>query len=309
MKIENIPITQEYYNNVNANSNQTAFRSLLYNPKSFIHRINPIVRYMDDYFQRSVNVSRMAWHIKDHELAPFITEIKTQKKHNLPSVTLWDINKDDRKKYLVIYHGLSHNISSLQTLYKEILNNTDFAILAAEYRNYEKGNKEFTYHSPKRLAQDTESAFQYLKEKGIPEENIAVLGHSFGGYAATKMAKKHKNLISLILASSTNTYKHRINAIVYGNKRNIPQGIKDLLVKSKLLRYPLGIIFNTGKVLKKTSVPVDIIHSKADKLITLDMAKDLASSAKDLNSFSIVEGSHKMDENKIKKIVELLKLK
>ena len=120
MRIEAQSITQggyNYgYNNVYHNAakiNSPAFRSMLYNPKSIIHKTNPVLKFLDGFFSRSVVASRRTWHATDKALEPYIKVIDIEdKKH--PHVRMWDINDGGRTKYAVVLHGLSHNITSLQ---------------------------------------------------------------------------------------------------------------------------------------------------------------------------------------------------
>ena len=210
MRVQSQPIVTGYSNN-----NTPAFKSaFLYSPRSPLHKINPVLRFMDYNFERSLQASRSMWFAVNKKLAPYVTIVdKTNNKFN---TKMWDINKNNTK-YLIIMHGLSHNITSLQTLYQEILDKTNYAVLAPEYNGFEQNSKENVYLEPKNLIKTTDVAIQYLNSKGIKDNDIYILGHSFGGYVAAACAKKHQNIGGLILLSSINTHKHWADAIKNGS--------------------------------------------------------------------------------------------
>ena len=85
------------------------------------------VNFIFKIFDKAVLTSRITWIDIQPSLKNYIKEFDA-KKNDENVVRLWDINKDERKKYVVIMHGFCHNISSLQELYENILNrqNTEF---------------------------------------------------------------------------------------------------------------------------------------------------------------------------------------
>ena len=293
MRVQSQPIVTGYSNN-----NTPAFKSaFLYSPRSPLHKINPVLRFMDYNFERSLQASRSMWFAVNKKLAPYVTIVdKTNNKFN---TKMWDINKNNTK-YLIIMHGLSHNITSLQTLYQEILDKTNYAVLAPEYNGFEQNSKENVYLEPKNLIKTTDVAIQYLNSKGIKDNDIYILGHSFGGYVAAACAKKHQNIGGLILLSSINTHKHWADAIKNGHPNYVPHYIQFLVSKFNLL-------FNTAKCLKKVSAPVDIIHGRKDKRVKPETAEYLAKTCKNLHSLNITgNGTHSLDAEKINIIINLL---
>ena len=288
-------------------NNNTAFKSaLLYSPKSPLHKINPVIRFMDDVFQRSLTVSRKLWLSANEEIAPYLTIENISYGKNF-TTRAWDINKGNRSKYLIVLHGLSHNISSLQELYQEVINKTEYAVLAPEYYGFTPENQEFIYLSPQKLLKSTNAALKYLRDKGIKESDIAVLGHSFGGFPAADFAEKHPQLERLILVSCINTNLHWADAIKNGHPKGVPTNIQKLVRNYKIATMQFGWIFNTAKRLKGVKVPVDIIHAREDKRVKKSTAEKLANQCQNLHSLLILnKGSHKMDSDKIDTIVSVL---
>lgn len=311
MQIESQSITNGYYNygygNVYKaeNTNFLAFKSMLYNPKSVAHRVNPVFRFMDNYFKRSLNVSRRMWLTPDKELKPYLNVVDIEdKKH--PHIRMWDINKDNREKYVIVAHGLSHNITSLQAMYKNIIKNTEYAVLAPEYHGFTPENTENIYLDPKKLLRDMKASVVYLNQKGIENKNISVVGHSFGGYTAAKLAKEYSDIEDVILVSSINTNTHQEKKLKENRFKHIPKSIKQFIDNYPWICTPLRLIFNTGRLLRKVDSPVDIIHANKDKYIDIKTCVKLANNCKNLRSLNIVEGYHPMNDNKINAIVSIL---
>ena len=64
---------------------------------------------------------------------------------------------------------------------------------------------------------------------------------------------------------------------------------------------------NTVKNLINVEMPVYIIHSEKDKIISSDVAQHLANACKNLQSVEILpNGGHAIDSDKIDKIIQIL---
>ncbi len=303
MKIQ----SQNYYSSYNYNTQyrqnyQPGFKSYTYEPakKISLANLNPVILYVNKLFERSLQASRRRIQSVSPALAPFTEEIKLGKSY------AWDINKDDRKKYLIALHGTSQNISNLQLLYENVLEKTPYAIFAPEYRGFGK-NKPATV-SPKTFVEDTTQALDYLKkEKGIKAEDICVLGHSFGGFAASKLVQKNPDIGRLILVSSIDSLEHETVNFEKGTRNKLPKYIRFLFKNFKILRRPLVKLFRINDCLNEIKAPVDIIHSKNDFLIKPDSSKNLAAKCQNLSSLTILKlGGHGMDSGKVDTVVSIL---
>lgn len=310
MKIQNIN-TYTSYNKYkllpSATSTSVNFKSFTYNPqkKISLDNLNPLVIYFNKIFGRTLEASRKRIQKPISELAPYIKEI-TLGTTKESKTYAWDINKGNRSKYVIALHGMSHNISNLQTLYKEILERTPYAVLAPEYRGF--GKNPPTALSSKTFLQDTQNALNYLtSEKHINPENIHLLGHSFGGFTASQLAQKNPELEGLILVSSIDSLEHEsVNTkTTFGN--NVPNFVNFMFQNLKFLRTPFTKIFKTNECIKNLNLPIDIIHSKNDRLVKCSASKNLASQCKNLRSINILEsGGHSVDSEKINTIISLL---
>lgn len=302
MKIQPQSSYYRPYNYNNRHCNQTVFKSYTFNPKSKISfaNLNPVTLYVNKLFERSLEASRRRIQKVSPKLFPYTKEITLTKSY------AWDINKDDRKKYLIALHGTSQNISNLQALYEAVIEKTPFAVFAPEFRGFGK-NKPAVVNE-KTFIEDANTSLNYLKkEKGIKPEDVFVLGHSFGGFAASKLAQKNPDLGRLILVSSIDSLEHETVNFEKGTRNKLPKAIRFLFKHFKILRRPLVKLFRTNNCLKDVNIPVDIIHSKNDSLIKPESSRNLAAKCKNLSSLTILDlGGHGMESKKIDTVVSIL---
>ena len=269
--------------------------------KFSLNTLNPINMYINKIFERSLMASRRRIQTVISEIAPYQKEIPLGESY------AWDINKGNRKKYLLVLHGTSQNISNLQSLYGEVIKNTKFAIFAPEYRSFGKNKPSIV--SAKTFDEDTQNAINYLeKEKRVKPKDIYVLGHSFGGFAATQLVSKNPDLGKLILVSSIDSLKHESVDIDKSLRNKTSKFITFLFKHFSFLRRSLSEVFKTNNLLKNIDTPVEIIHSKNDRLIKVQSSQNLASMCKNLEGLHILDsGGHGLGSSKIETIVEILR--
>lgn len=304
MKIASV---QLYHNKFQQRQNHTeanspSFRAYSYNPgaKIGINRLNPVTTYVSKVFERTLAVSRIRIKEEIPEIKPYTREVLIGKSY------AWDINKDNRKKYLMVLHGVGQNISNLQTLYKEVLEKTPYAILAPEYQGF--GKNKPAKISSKTLLKDTQAALDYLThEKDIRPEDISVVGHSLGGFIAAQLVRKNNDLNRLIMVCPLESFRQNSVNIETTFDNNMPKWLGYVLKNMEFLRMPLNRVIKTNYFVKKINVPVDIIHAKDDKVINYISSEKLASHCKNLSSLNIAEnGGHRLDLSKINMITSIL---
>lgn len=264
--------------------------------------LNPINYQAKKLFMRSQEASHHRIHDVIPRLKSYTKEIKVGQSY------AWDINPNDRKKYLIVLHGTSQNISNLQILYKAVAEDTDYAIFAPEYRGF--GKNPQCKLSEKALTEDTNNAIKYLNTKGIKSSDIAILGHSFGGFLAAKATKDNSDLEKLILVSPIASIDSQVinyNAIT---RNKLSKFAKFLLVNFKILRKSLKKILRMDNYVKTTNIPIDIIHSKHDNVVNVESAYELSKLCKNLEGIYILQdSSHIMDKAKVNAIVTVLNKK
>lgn len=234
-------------------------------------------------------------------LEPYTHEIAVGKSYG------WDINKNNSKKYIMMFHGMGQNISNLQALYEDILNETDYAIFAPEYRGF--GKNQPSILSKETFREDSNNAYNYLiNEKKIKPEDIIVMGHSFGSFVATQFVENKQDIQHMILISpldSSTTDSIKMNK---GLRRRLPPFVIFLFDHFDFLKKSYVDIFDTNSHLKNIKTPVSIIHSQNDNTIKAVSARKLANMCPNLNKLQILQnGGHQMEKNKINAIIELLK--
>ena len=270
-----------------------------------LKKYNPAYRFCMRLFERSQIASRRRISPPIAELEGKINEIKIPLKGR-KKIVAYDINPDNREKYILYFHGTSQNISNCQQIYKEFLN-SNYAVLAPEYSGFGKNKSrlanEFT------MEEDIEGAVKYLlKKKKIKPENIGIAGHSLGGFAATRTAEKIPEAAFLILISPVNTLIYEFENIVKQKRFKVPRFYQFIYKHYPKILNPLEKIFKTEERIAKTKIPLYIIHSANDSLIPVKSSKELALKSKSLRELIILDGGgHRMDSTKIASVHEILK--
>lgn len=267
---------------------------------------NPIIKYANDIFKRSLAASARRIVPVIPELQPLTKEVAINSSEKEKTYA-WDIKNKKQDKYVLYLHGASQNITNVQNLYKSIVDNTDFSILALEYRGFGK-NKSKKVNSQTFL-EDTTAAVDYLeKDKRIEGKNIFVVGHSMGTYPASQLASNRQELGRLVLVSPLGSLANQPLDVNLWFANRMPKMVRFLFKNFKVLRKPLQNFFKIEGHIQKTKIPVDIIHAQNDRLIKYTASKGLADLCPNLHSLNILkQGGHKMEKNKIDSIIAILR--
>ena len=264
-----------------------------------------ITKLMQQYLKNkslnnSVTHSKRPYLSIDESLKDVLKPIKI-KVNKTEEINAFDINPNNSKQYIIFLHGFSQNITSNQPLYKA-LKDTNYGVLAIDYRDY--GTNISTKHtSEKCLFQDTKSAVKYLQDKGI--SSIGVLGHSFGGYLATKLTKAVP-LDFQILVSPMLSLEFWLKNVIKNPKKHKQE--------SKMVNYipkfknQYKKIFDISKNMEGNTTPTYIIQAFKDKYIRTSKVNEFAKKIANLQEYRILQtGGHRMDEDKIAAITDVIK--
>lgn len=236
----------------------------------------------------------------EDDLKEIITPVKisVSKKE---SINAFDINPKNSRKYLLFLHGFSQNITSNQPLYKA-LKDSNFGILAIDYRGY-GANKHSINTNERGLLQDMKSSIKYLKDKGIKE--IGLIGHSFGGYLATKLSKATQVDFQILVSPMLSLEFWLKNVIKNPNKYK---------QENKMVKFIPGFkdqyrkIFNIDKQIEGNNTATYIIQAFKDRYIRTSKVNEFAKKINNLKEYKIIQqGGHRMDNNKIEAIIDILK--
>ncbi len=285
--INNYSITSLNYQNKN-NPNFNG----LNNP---LKRLSPYNFYMEKVFDRYTHISKNRWMPIDEVIKPNLNVLKLS--NGKYKTEAWEINPNNKKKkYIIFFHGLGQNISSNQDIYKKILKK-GYAVLAPEYGEFGSNTDKMT---AKVIKKQTAMALEYLNKKGIPNENIGVIGFSMGSFPAIEMASKNKNLKFLVLISPFNSLRNEVELLTKGTTIRLPKLLKYSINKFPFLLNHIDNIFKNNKKLKSIESPVYLIHSSNDKIVPQKSTEDIANKVMHLKQFILLEkGGHVIEENKL----------
>lgn len=260
-----------------------------------LKKISPYNFYMEKVFDRYTYISKNRWAPIDQIIKPHLNVLKLSK--GKYSTEAWEINpNNNRKKYIIFFHGLGQNISSNQDIYKKILKK-GYAVLAPEYGEFGTNTDKMTATVIKK---QTEMAIDYLHKKGIPNNKIGVIGFSMGSFPAIEMASKNKDINFLVLISPFNSLKNEVDLLTKGTTIRLPKLLKYTINKFPFLLNHIDNIFKNNKKLKSIEAPVYLIHSSNDKIVPQKSTEDIAKKVINLKQFIILEkGGHVIEENKL----------
>ena len=257
---------------------------------------NPAYRFCMKLFERSIVASRRRFSPPIDALRGKLDEVKIPL-NSQKSILAYDINPDNADKYVVFFHGSSQNITNSQTLYKEILE-AKYAVLAPEYSGFGK-NKPIAANELT-LDADIKATIEYIRKKNIKPENLGIIGHSLGSYAAMKTAEQIPEAKFVILVSPVNSLIFEMENILKHRKFKIPKIFQFLCKSCPGLLNPLEKVFRTEERIAASKIPLYIIHSANDNLIPVKSSKALAMHSKYLMELSILkDGGHRLDKAKL----------
>lgn len=260
-----------------------------------------IIKYLKNKsYANSMLGSRRPYLSIDPELAPILNRLEIKVGKN-DKIEAFDINPKNSNKYIIYLHGFSQNVTSNQPLYKA-LTQTDFGVLAIDYRGYGKyKTKEQTTETE--IMHDVQAAAKYLNSKGI--NNIGLVGHSFGSYIAAKTSNLN-NFKFQVLVSPMLSLEFWL--------KNVLKNPKKYKMEYTLIKYIPGFkeqyykVFDIDKHITENTTPTYVIHSKTDGYISAQgVTKFVKKIPNEKDYILLPRGGHRMDENKINSIVELLK--
>lgn len=273
-----------------------------------LNKINPINHYVTDYFTRMAKSSQNKLQSIKPTLEGVINHVKI--KSGKYELNAWDMNPQNSDKYILFLHGMAQNITNYQDLYESIINQSDYGILALEYRAY--GENLEGEPTEDNLIKDTKNGFKYLKYKGIKPDNIIVAGHSMGGSIATNFASKQKDLKALLLICPLTKTDYLGKKFVSNSLlgMGVPEKIQKLTENIKPLKWLHNLTFNSIDKLKDIKCPIYLIHSKNDTVTTLQGARNFVKTARrseiPVEYYYPTLGGHKVDKHKIDIVSQIL---
>ena len=188
-------------------------------------------------------------------------------------------------KTIIFFHG---NAGALENRIHKInhFKEMDINFLIISWRGF-SGN--LGKPSEKGLYEDGESAINWLKRKGLKDNDIVLYGESLGTGIATHVAQNHK-FAGVILESP-------FTSMVDAAKNVYPYFPIRFLLKDK---------YENDKKIKNLKSPILIMHGEADKIVPFWMGKKMYKLANEPKYFYFPEKDNHMMEYDEKMIVILM---
>lgn len=178
---------------------------------------------------------------------------------------------------LLVFHGNADLAVNGISWAEEVNRSTSFAVMLTEYRGYMNLGGRPTY-SGSQL--DSQAAYDFARgELGVPVDSIAVYGHSLGSAIAAELASRHRPL-ALILESPFTSARAMSRIIGW---RAIH------FVWDAIARFH----FDTVEKVASIDAPVWVAHGLRDRIIPVQMGKDVFTAARVKGELLLVpEASH-----------------
>ena len=184
------------------------------------------------------------------------------------------------EKYIIYSHGNAEDIGDcyewLYYLHKELNVN----VLAYEYQGYglHKGTP-----SENNCYSDIQTAFNFLRFRGVPEKNIILYGRSLGTGPTVDLASRCKDLKGVVLESPYTSILGVVN---------------ETLAQSSYCIDP----FRNNSKIHLIECPLLIIHGTDDEIIPYEHAKKLQNRSK-CNLVTLNGGGHNNLQNSYKNVI------
>ena len=206
------------------------------------------------YSQRSLMYLPTENNYFGDQLTVPIEKIKIENDDSFELLAWYHEKNIEKHKTILFLHG---NAGSLENRIHKInhFNEMDVNFLIISWRGF-SGNKG--QPTEKGLYKDAKSGVDWLKNKGIKEENIIIYGESLGTGVATEIAQ-NSDFAGVILESP-------FTSMVAAAKSNYPIFPIRLLIKDK---------YESDKKIKNIKSPILIMHGEVDKIVPFWMGKKL----------------------------------
>jgi hypothetical protein len=185
----------------------------------------------------------------------------------LAGVQLGAVPARDTGYWVLHLHGNSVSaFSPWELRHLQLLSQWGVSVLAFDYRGFGQSPGEA---SEQNLMDDSQDAWAYLRDRGVPANRILIWGHSLGSGPATWLATQQSDAAALVL---------------FGGFTSVPDAGSD--------DYPwlpvhtlATIQFNSRERLPQVKVPVVVAHSPSDSRIRYRHGQQLFAAANEPKRF------------------------
>jgi len=255
----------------------------------FIFTIYTLICIFLFFYQRNLMYHPNENNYSGDNLEVKIEKVSIQTSDNI-NLLGWFHNKNLKSyKTIVYFHG---NAGTLENRVHKLnhFKDMDVNFLIIAWRGF-SGNKGKP--SEEGLYIDGTSAINWLKEKGLKEEDIIIYGESLGTGIATEITQ-NKNFAGLILETP-------FTSMIEAAKNFYPYIPVGLILKDK---------YENNEKIKNINIPVLVMHGEADQIVPFFMGKKIFEKANvPKYSYFTKHDNHMMeyDENLVKALNSFLK--
>jgi pimeloyl-ACP methyl ester carboxylesterase len=235
------------------------------------------------------------------------------------------MNYESSSKYpILILHGWGITGEKYEKL-KDLFEKSGFAVFAPDMPGFDKNN------SPKKelfLDDYVEFVKEFIKKKKL--KKVILLGHSFGGRVAAKLASQHPNLVEKLILSGAPLIKQPLSfkkKLAFGvskvGKKVTPKFASNLA--RKILYRSIGewdyykagnlqktfqniIAEDLSPLLSSISVPTLLIWGSQDSFVSKTIGKEIAGRIDKASYKEIAQGTHRIPYEEPEKFFEAAKL-
>ena len=204
------------------------------------------------FYQRNLLYHPNENNYSNDQISVSIRKVKIKTSDNIDLLG-WYHEKDLKKyKTIVYFHG---NAGSLENRIHKLnhFSEMDVNFLIIAWRGF-SGNKGKP--TEQGLYEDGRSAINWLKNKGLKEEDIILYGESLGTGIATELSQ-NKNFAGVILETP-------FTSMVDAAKKFYPYIPVGLLLKDR---------YNNKHKIKNIFSPILIMHGEVDQIVPFEMGK------------------------------------
>jgi hypothetical protein len=191
----------------------------------------------------------------------------------------WWMPSSDVSTVLLYLHGNGSNNGDgvdLAANFRQL----GLSVLAIDYRGY--GKSSSTFPNETRVYEDVEAAWNYLIDRQpIKPQNIFIYEHSLGDVIAINLAKKHSEMAGLIVFGTFTSMRDMVDI--------------NSLLKILPLNWILTQKFDSITKIKSLQVPILIAHGTDDRVVPVNMSKDLFAAAPEPKQLVLIPGGDHND--------------
>lgn len=188
------------------------------------------------------------------------------------SLHAWWLPHERSRATVLFFHGNAGNISHrLESL--EIFHQLGVDVFIVDYRGYGRSSGE---PSEKGLYRDARAAWDWLtQEQGVAEDEIILFGRSLGGPVASELATRVEAAGLIIESAFT----------------SVPDVAAELYWWLPV-RWLSRLDFDTAAYLRRTQLPVLVVHSAEDEIIPFEHGRRLHEIAGERSTLLELQGGH-----------------